>query len=300
MASRKIALILLLILFPLTGLSLRQSLHVQDESEKTAEEREVLYLPNGDGLELLSFGYRNVFSNVLWFKTISYFGKHFKTDHDYRWLGHMCNLVIDLDPHAEHVIKFCATMLAWEANDPDASLEVLSKAIRENPDHWMYYYLRGFTFLFFAKDENKAQRDFLVGSKLPNSHIILKRLAAKKLALSDPNTAVSFLTEMINEAEDESQISALRARLKEAVFERDASTLDKAVGIFEAREGRAVKELGELEVVGIIPKGSLIDPFGGTYVWSVERKQVESSTGKKRMSFKTNAEESPFKRGLHD
>ena len=86
-----------------------------------SDEQEVLYLPSGKGLEFISFGYKNFFSDILWFKTISYFGKHFGDDKNYKWLGHMCNLVTDLNPNALHVFRFCSNMLSWESEKPKES-----------------------------------------------------------------------------------------------------------------------------------------------------------------------------------
>src|SRR5204863_759985 len=63
---------------------------------------EILYVPNGTGLRFMSFGYTNILANLLWFNTINYFGKHYRADRNYKWLGHMCGLVTELDPHAIH------------------------------------------------------------------------------------------------------------------------------------------------------------------------------------------------------
>lgn len=203
---------------------------IHKERESRDAENEVLYLPSGKGLHVLSFGYKNFLSDVLWFKTISYFGKHFKGDKDYTWLAHMCELVTDLNPRAEHVFDFCGTMLAWEAEKPEKSIEILTKAIHADPKRWRPYYLRGFTAMYFLNDDTLAQQDFLTASKIPDAPLFLARLAAKKISLSDPRSALAFLGETIKRAKDPLERSALIARYKEIerkIAKNDARVRDK-------------------------------------------------------------------------
>lgn len=174
-----------------------------------------LYLPNGKALGVISFGYRNVLADLLWFNTVSYFGKHFRSDKNYEWLFHMCNIVTDLDPRAAHVYRFGATMLAWEVNEIALSNKLLDKATGVFPDSWLYYYLRGFNHMFFSKDYEKARQDFVTASKLPGAHPITASLAAKTIAeLSAPETAIRFLEEMIVNTKDPIARKALEERLE--------------------------------------------------------------------------------------
>ena len=180
------------------------------------ENSEVLYLPDGNALEVVSLGYRNVLANVLWFNTISYFGKHFRGDRDYRWLSHMCEIVTDLDPGAEHVYRFGATMLSWEAKNVEGSNRLLDKAIAHSPNNWLYYYLRGFNFMFFLKDTERARNDFVRAAELPGVHHAVVTLAAKKLSeLNSPSVAVEFLEEILRTTEDPMARRALEERLFE-------------------------------------------------------------------------------------
>ncbi len=203
---------LLLISFCITALSfteLTQSHEVRDDFDKHSE---VLYLPSGEGLQVLSFGYRNFLSDVLWMKTISYFGKHYRSDRDYRWLAHMCNLVSDLDVRAEHVFDFCGTMLAWEAELPEESIALYTKAIKANPERWRPYYLRGFVYMYFLENAEMAKQDFLTGASKPEAPAFLKRLAAKKMSLSDPVSALSFLSDAIRRSTDPVEREVLKGK----------------------------------------------------------------------------------------
>jgi hypothetical protein len=178
--------------------------------------REVLYLPNGTGLEVISFGFRNGLSQILWFNTINYFGKHYAQDRDYRWLNHMCDLVTELNPRAVHAYRFCSLMLAWEANYPKQAVDLLNKAISHHPDNWELLYLRGVTRLLFLNDGLHAKEDLVRAARLPNAHPLVARLAARKISSTeDPATALHFLEEIIAETKDPSTIRALKRRAKE-------------------------------------------------------------------------------------
>lgn len=194
--------------------------NIEDYAFETASDasqvREMQYLPSGKGLRLLSFGYSNTLSHVLWFNTISYFGKHHRSDQNYRWLAHMCNLVTDLNPRARHVFEFCSTMLAWEAKLPEESIQQLSKAIRHSPDDWYLYYQRGFVYMFFMQDSERAQTDFVKSASLPSAHWLVKRLAAKKLAASDNvQAAIDILSDMLRREQDPVARTAIESRLQE-------------------------------------------------------------------------------------
>src|SRR5215831_18573347 len=110
---------------------------------------EPVYLPRAEYLRPISFGWQNVLADVLWFRTISYFGEHYRGDRTYPWLAQMCDLVTDLDPRAEHVYRFGGVLLPWEAGEVDAGVRLLEKGIAVFPDSWtLHYYLGVVRYLF--------------------------------------------------------------------------------------------------------------------------------------------------------
>jgi len=177
---------------------------------------EVLYLPSGKGLNLLSFGYKNSIANLLWFNTVNYFGKNYKGDRSYKWLGHMCGLVTDLNQQAHHVYEFCSLMLAWEAGAYEESIELLGKAIERNPGYWRNYYLRGMLRMLFANDDEGTLSDFSTAARLPNAPHFLASIAGKKIAeLQSPETASEFLINIIENSDSDIVREALIKRLED-------------------------------------------------------------------------------------
>ena len=196
---------------PLHGMANERKSHFDD----------ALYLPNGEALHLISFGFRNALARVLWFNTINYFGKEYATSRNYRWLYHMCDLVTTLDPRALHVFKFGAVMLAWEANEPKLSIALLNKVIELRPRDWHFFYLRGFTSMFFLKDNEAARKDFIAGARLPDAPPIMARLAAR-VASDEQNDreAEELLRDLIKNTSDPVAREALASRLKELTEKR--------------------------------------------------------------------------------
>ena len=265
--------------------SLRQMLHTHSElTLEQANAYEVLYLPSGKALQFTSFGYKVLLSNLLWFNTISYFGKHYAKDRDYRWLGHMCDLVTNLDPRKDFAYDFCSTILSWEANAPDKSFVLLTRAIENFPTNWRFYYLRGFTSMYFLKNEEAAREDFIRASKLPAAHPIVARLAAKKIALSGGlEEALIFLHEMLRDAKNQFQQQALTERYREVRYELDFQNLAKALDIYRQKTGREALQLEDLIKEKIV-KNLPLDPFGGAYYLDSKSGEVRSTSNHKRLS----------------
>ncbi|MCI5066077.1 hypothetical protein MRY87_10165 [bacterium] len=266
------------------------SLVAVDEKAQAVEQqisqsdaREVLYLPDGTGLELLSFGYKNVLSNYLWFKTVSYFGKHYRSDRNFQWLQHMCNLITDLNPYAEHVFTFCGTMLAWEVEAPQAAYDIYTKAIESSPEQWNYYYLRGFTSMYFLEDSISAERDLQKASEFPDVPAFVVRLAASKMLLSDPRQAQVFLSEMIRETRDEHQRAALIDKLKEVTLEVQFQEIERRIEFFAEQQGRPPSGIDELQEYGLISnQREVTDPYGGRFYIDQESGEVRTTSKKKR------------------
>lgn len=239
-----------------------------------------IYLPQAKYLHLLSLQYDNVLADILWFRTINYFGEHYEDDRTYSWLAYMCDLVTDLDPRAEHVYRFAGMILPWEANQADAGIRLLRKGIEENPESWLLYYWLGFNLYFFKSDYAGAARYMLEASKLPNAHANTARFAAV-LAVEQygPETTLGLLAEMADEVSSKEMRGVLQEHMREARFAADMDRLDVAINHFRQRGGGPPSDLSELvdaQLIAAVPP----DPFGGRYVIDGDTGAVRSSTGR--------------------
>lgn len=213
------SLTLVFVLVSLMGLVLVSDryLAVQHEALVSDEfSREALYLPSGEGLQVLSLGYRSALAHYVWFTTLNYFGKHYESDGDYKWLFHRCDLVTRLNPYLQHVYKFCSLMLAWEQKVPELSIKILSRAVGHFPSDWEFFYHRGFIYFFFLKDHELGRKDLIEAARLPGVPPGIASLATKK-AIQEANRemAVDILQEMLSSANDPLVRDVIANRLRQ-------------------------------------------------------------------------------------
>jgi tetratricopeptide (TPR) repeat protein len=236
-----------------------------------------LYLPNGKALELLSFGFRNALSNYLWMQTLSDFGLHYRSDRQYKWFRHQCELVTRLNPRSFEPFYLCSSLLAFEAKDPAGAIAMLDKAIIAQPNTWLFFYYRGFYRLYFNHDHLGAKSDFIEASKRPDANPIAARLASKSMSeLDSPKSAIQFLTNAIRSARDDAARSALQGRLNELIYEENLKAIDAAL-----EKVPAAKTVEELVAAGAY-SGPLTDPFGGHY--TIQGGKADSTSDKQRLS----------------
>lgn len=244
-----------------------------------------LYLPEVKYVKLITLGFNDFFSTLLWFKTLSYFGEHYETDRNYDWLGHMCELVTDLDYKARHAFEFCSTMLSWVARNPERSTAILSSGIDRDPLYWRYRYLRGFNYWYFLKRFDLAEKDLEIASSLPEAPPFLAALASRIIVFRDrPETAIGFLKELIGNTNNKAAHDALQEQLKLAYVSRDLRALKEAAEKYFQINGIYPSSWGDLVTAGIITQVP-VDPFGDEYVINQLTGEISTKSGKKGLEF---------------
>lgn len=197
----------------------------------TAQQRELLLIPDPQSARAISLGYRTVLADLLWFRTIEYFGRHIEEDRDIHRLDSLCSSIIALNPKAKHVSIFCAQMLAWELKQVARARYYLTGAIGYYPDDWFLYYLRGFFALHFLKDKGEAYADLAKAASFPESPSVVQRLAASQMAtLEGPQQAILFLDVLIARTTDDSARTSLirrRDELSEQLQSESSSALNE-------------------------------------------------------------------------
>jgi len=295
---------LLLAAGTLTGWS-RQSFHLVELDSPRGADTAPLYLPDLKYVRLVTLGYDSFAGELLWFNLISYFGSQYQGNRDYPWLKSMCSLVSELNPHAQHVFEFCATILAWEAKRYEDSTELLSRAIALHPRVWRFRYLRGFNYWYFHEDREKAREDMLAGSKLSDAPPFLASIAARLMAeTEDISTAIEFLENTLQRTKEPQAYAAIEEKLKSAYLTRDLSFLAEAKRRFELKHQRPLTAIEELIKGGIITKLPS-EPFGGQYRYENQSGNFNTSSEKLPLKFfgktaKTGAAKEEFQNSAHD
>ena len=239
---------------------------------------EPVYLPRAEYLRPMSLGWQNVLADVLWFRTISYFGEHYRSDHTYPWLAAMCDLVTDLDPRAEHVYRFAGAVLSWEANQTDAGIRMLEKGARQFPDSWTLEYYLGFHYFFFKNDYAQALAHLRRAMQLPGAHPEVAHLATVLAAEQyGPETTLAFLAELERNVDSPDMREVVREQMRDTQLAAALQILDTAVDIYQTQTGHPPLTVEELVTMGVL-SGVPVDPYGGTFVVDPLTGKVRSST----------------------
>jgi len=249
------------------------------QRDRQARAAALIYLPPTPFLRAVALGYQHALADVLWFRTISYFGEHYRSDRLYPWLAAMCAAVTDLDPQAEHVYRFGGVLLPWEANRVDDGIALLEKGARNLPRSWQLRYMLGFSYYFFADDLAAASRTLRSATLLPGAPDYVMRLATIiSAAHQGPDSVIEFLSELERSERGGVYNAALHQRIQQLVLSRDIDALEAAVRTFQERFNHLPTDLDELVAVRIVTTLPH-EPFGGTYVLDSRTGHVRSSLG---------------------
>jgi len=250
------------------------------ERARLGEPPELVYAPPAKFLELVSLGYRHALADLLWFRTIDYFGRHYRKDRLYPWLAEMCERVTDLDPAAEHVYRFGGVILPWEANDIDAGIALLEKGVRNLPDSWTLRYMLGFSYYFFRDDLEGASRELRAALHLPDAPSFLAGLLAViDSAHRGPNAALEFLQAALASSPVPEVRETIRQQIAELEFARTWGAVEAAIARYRELYGRTPSHVRELVRAGLL-SAEPTDPFGGQFLIDANSGALRSSTGK--------------------
>jgi len=139
---------------------------------------EVLYLPSGQFLEQASLGYKNLVADVLWFRTIQYYGGYRLGENDLALFQHLIDVITKLDPKFSFAYLFGALIIAEDLGAFDKGIEVLKRGMYNNPDDWWLPFEIGFLNYVYARNYKEAVRYFNLASRIPGAEEITRRFAA--------------------------------------------------------------------------------------------------------------------------
>ncbi|MBI3785330.1 MAG: hypothetical protein HY270_18210 [Deltaproteobacteria bacterium] len=252
--------------------------------ERLAEvptDEQLIYAPPANFLKFISLGYEHALADVLWFRTLNYFGKHYRSERSYPWLAHMCDRVTDLDPEAIYVYRFAGFLLPWEANEVDAGLELLRKGARNLPDSWELRYILGFSYYFFRDDLEASSRALREAMMVPGVPKFVGELLARvDVAHRGPEGALAFLESMAREGGSPEIREAMREQLRNLELIRDLGALETAVRRFAEERGHPPASLDQLVTSGLVSQLPA-EPYGGKYVLDSASGQVVTTSGRK-------------------
>jgi hypothetical protein len=196
--------------------------HLDRAATAAARLDEPVYLPRAEYLRPISLGWQNVLADILWFRTISYFGEHYRSDRTYAWLAQMCDLVTDLDPRAEHVIPLRRLHPAMGGRSSRRRHRLLEKGARQFSRFLDARVLHRLPGLFLQERlrrvaQTSASRHAAAGVH-PSVADLVAVLATEQYG---PDTTLAFLSELERDIDSQDVRHLVRENMEEARLAAD-------------------------------------------------------------------------------
>lgn len=242
-----------------------------------ADPDELMYLPEGRILRLLSCGHPNLVADLVWLQAIQYYGEQRLTTRNYDQTARFFTAIYDLDPTFMSATRFGALILSQDAGDPQSALELLKRAESDHPSAWQYPFDEGFILQTIERNYEAAGLAYRRAAALPDAPLLAEQLAGVSFArLGDREAARGIWWELLNT--DNAVTRAVAERnLKNLDLEEREERLTEAVQAFRQANGRIPTNWEELIQAGFLPQLPE-DPWGGRFFWIPENGEVLSST----------------------
>lgn len=142
------------------------------------EMNDVAYLPTTDALRLISFGYDDVTADLLWLRTVTYYGAWRHGEHGIDYFRELTHRVVELDPQFVDAYRFGSMVLADDLNDFDAGVALLQLGMQNIPGEWQLPFDIGFLEYTLKMDDAAAAEWFLRAAEMPGAPEMTRRFAA--------------------------------------------------------------------------------------------------------------------------
>ncbi|ANM28562.1 hypothetical protein ABI59_01430 [Acidobacteria bacterium Mor1] len=248
------------------------------EPPEAAEE--LLYLPNGKHLRMMSLGHGSLLADWIYIWSLQYYSNYERQDR-YRYVEHIFGDVIaELDPHYIDAYWMGALIMIVEGRDLEGGLRLLEKGAAANPESWILPYLAGWE-CYRAEQVERSVGYFNQAAETPGAPVHVRRMQAGVTARSgEPRQALAIWQEVLADPQSDSATRAL-ARRKVAALQVtvDLENLDRAIQAFRTRTGRPPRELGELRRSGVLTELPA-DPEGKPYRYDPLTGEVSTGAGR--------------------
>jgi hypothetical protein len=179
------------------------------------DKEELLYLPSGNMLTIISLGFDQLAADILYIRMIDYFSTHLMTDHTYVWFYHIADLTTTLDPHFRFPYIFAGLMLNLEGGQFENARKILTKGERVFPNDWYFPFALGLNYFFGSADFETAA-SYLEDARNLGGPLYLKDFAAKLRASGKTReTTLEFLYLLYGNFRDKKIKGIIMDRIKE-------------------------------------------------------------------------------------
>jgi len=246
------------------------------------DQGELLYFPSARFTKAAAFGFTNLAADGIWLQVIQYYGKHTLSDREYKYLGHMFDLLTYLSPGFKTAYNFGSLLLVTDAKDPAGALKLLDKGIKQNPDDWSIPFTKGFVNYIFLGDYREAGRWFTISSHLPDAPEMAGRFAAFAMKKGgNINTSRELWVEIYNKSRNQTEREIAKKYIDEIDQQLIIKKLNAVVAIYHKEKGNWPEGLQEMLAAGYL-RYVPADPLGGRFVMNKTRDSVIAVGGRNK------------------
>ena len=198
-------------------------------NDPLVESAEVLYVPSSTTMRMLCLGYDQAAADILWLRTLDYFGRHFISDRRYEWLEHLIEQVIALDPRFRRVYHWAGTNVLYGRRFTNANVRMSNyfyeRALEQFPDDSEAAYRLGMNYLVELKGNDPETRlkyqemglhYIEMAANMFGAPARMKSLVSSLYSkLGKQRLAVQYLTELYLQTDDPAQKAEFLALLQQ-------------------------------------------------------------------------------------
>lgn len=214
----------------------------------------------------LAFGFRNFLGDLVWLNAVQVSSPLRMSFEDYDELFLLLDTVINFDPRFKVPYLLGALILGDSPSHARDALITLNRGRKNHQADWRFPFYIGYIQYFSLGDPIEGGKALFEAARLPESPPHLPSLAARMISEGrEPETALAFLTAMMNQESNPGRREAFRKRIQDVIVERDIQALERAVAAYRNRTGENPERITDLIGAGLIvavPK----EPHGGRYI----------------------------------
>jgi tetratricopeptide (TPR) repeat protein len=239
---------------------------------------ELMYLPEGKILRAASLGHRSFLADIVWLRTIQYYGEQRLTTRNYDQAERLFQVIYDLAPTFKGATRFGALVLSQDAGNPEGALALLARAAADDPLAWEYPFDAGFIYQTCLSDYARAGEAYRRASMAKGAPPLAGRLAGQSFArFGDRASAREIWQEILAGAENDMSRRLAERNLVNLDVADAEEKLTAAVLRFRVERGRIPANWEEMVRAGAIDAVPA-EPWGGAYFFDAGTGQVWSST----------------------
>lgn len=217
-----------------------------------------------------SFGFRNFLADLAWLQAVQVAGVRHLAKGDYDKLGFLVQTVNNFDPRFTVPYFLGGLMLGDSPDHVPQAVAILERGWKNHPEKWRFPFYLGYLRYFSLGDPVGGGRILESAARIPGSPPYLPLLVARMLSEGrQPETALAFLSVMMNQETDPARQEILNRRIREVIVERDIQMLERAVAAYRQKTGALPPGISTLVREGLI-ESLPSEPNGGEYLLSSE------------------------------